>query len=326
MSDKLSQSEIDRLLSAISSGEVDTDELKGGKEKVVKEYDFARPSKFSKEHLRTLETIFENYGRLLSTNLPAYLRKNVQVEVVNSEAVAYSEFANALSNPVLLGILSLSPLKGNCVIEMSNNLGYTIIDRLLGGAGNPIEKNREFSEIEVAIIERIINICTSFLQEPWHNVIVLNPRLVKIETNSQYAQVISPQEMTAIITLSLKIGDVEGFLNFCLPFSSLEDIMDKLNTKYWFAALQEKDDTSYGRQIEGVIDKTQIPIRAVLGKSVVSVNDFVNLQPGDVIRLNSTIENELDIFVGSVKKYKALPGASSGLYAVRITKTLREEE
>lgn len=326
MSDKLSQSEIDRLLNAFSNGELDTDELNGGKEKVVKEYDFARPSKFSKEHLRTLETIFEHYGRLLSTNLPAYLRKNVQVEVVNSEAIAYSEFANALSNPVLLGILSLAPLKGSCVVEMSNNLGYTIIDRLLGGAGNPIEKNRDYSEIEVAIVERILNICIGFLQEPWHNVIVLNPRLMKIETNSQYAQVISPQEMTAIITLSLKIGEVEGFLNFCLPFSALEDVMDKLNTKYWFAALQEKDSTSYDRQIEGVIDKTHIPIRAVLGKSVVSVNDFVNLQPGDVIRLNSTIENELDIFVGSVKKYKALPGASSGLYAIKLTKVLREEE
>lgn len=326
MSDKLSQSEIDSLLAAINSGEVDTDDLKDAKEKVIKDYDFARPSKFSKEHLRTLETIFEHYGRLISTNLPAYLRKNVQVEVVNSEAVAYSEFVNALSTPVLLGILSLPPLKGNCILEMSNNLGYTIIDRLLGGSGHPIEKNREYSEIEIVIIERILNICTGFLQEPWHNVIVLNPRLVKIETNSQYAQIISPQEMTAIITLSLKIGDVEGFLNFCLPFAALEDVMDKLNTKYWFSALQEKNDTTYGKQIEGVIDKAQIPVRAVLGKSVVSVNDFVNLQPGDVIRLNATIENELDVFVGNIRKFKALPGASSGLYAVRVTKILREEE
>lgn len=326
MSDKLSQSEIDDLLSALNSGEINTEELTTGKEKQIKDYDFARPSKFSKDHLRTLETIFEHYGRLVSTNLPAYLRKNVQVEVVNSEAVTYSEFANALSNPVLLGIISLSPLKGNCILEMSNNLGYTIVDRLLGGAGNPIEKNREYSEIEIAIIERILNICTGFLEEPWHNVIVLNPRLVKIETNSQYAQIISPQEMTAIITLSLKIGDVEGLMNFCLPYSALEDVIDKLNTKYWFAALQEKGDESYEKQIEGVIDKAHIPIRAVLGKSVISVNDFVNLQPGDVIRLNSTVENELDVFVGNVKKFRALPGASSGLYAVRITKVLREEE
>lgn len=326
MSDVLSQNEIDSLLAAINSREVDTNDFKDTDEKVIKDYDFARPSKFSKEHLRTLESIFENYGRLISTNLPAYLRKSVQVEVINSEAVAYSEFSNALSTPVLLGILSMSPLKGNCIVEMSNNLGYTIIDRLLGGTGTPIEKAREFSEIEVVIIERILNICTNFLQEPWHNVIVLDPRLIRIETNSQYAQIISPQEMTAIITLSLKIGNVEGLMNFCLPFSALEDVMDKLNTKYWFSSLQEKDDTSYEKQITDVIDRAQIPIRAVLGKSVVSVNDFVNLQPGDVIRLNSRVDDELDVFVGNMKKFKALPGASSGVYAVRVTQVIREEE
>ena len=102
--------------------------------------------------------------------------------------------------------------------------------------------------------------------------------------------------------------------------------MDKLNTKFWFSALQEKDDTNYGEQIEEIIDRAQIPIRAVLGKSVVSVNDFVNLQPGDVVRLNAKIEDELDVFVGNMKKFKALPGASSGVYALRITKVIREEE
>lgn len=326
MSDVLSQSEIDNLLAAINSGELDTDELKDNDEKQVKDYDFARPSKFSKEHLRTLETIFEHYGRLLQTNLPAYLRKNVSVEVVNSEAVAYSEFANALSNPVLLGIISLPPLKGNCVMEMANNLGYTIIDRLLGGPGSPLEKPREFSEIELVVIERILNICTNLLQEPWHNVVDLSPRLVRIETNSQYAQVISPQEMTAIVTLNIKIGNTEGLMNFCLPFTALEDVMDKLNTKYWFSSLQERDDTSYEEQIEGIIDRTQIPARVILGKSVISVNDFVNLQPGDVIRLNSKVEDELDVYVGNLKKFKALPGVSSGLYAARVTEVIREEE
>ena len=109
MSEVLSQNEIDNLLQALSSGELDVEEMKDNGEKQIKNYDFARPSKFSKDHLRTLEIIFENYGRLLSTNLPAYLRKNVQVEVVNAEANTYSEFANALSNPVLLGVVNFSP-------------------------------------------------------------------------------------------------------------------------------------------------------------------------------------------------------------------------
>ena len=326
MSDILSQEEIDKLLKGIESGDVDTNDLKENDEKVVKDYDFARPSKFSKDHLRTLESIFEHYGRLLSANLPAYLRKTVQVEVRGSEAITYQEFQNSLSNPVLLGIMNLHPLKGSCIMEMSNNLGYTIIDRLLGGEGNPIEKTRDFSEIEIVVLERILNTCTNYLEEPWHNVVEITPNLVRVETNAQYAQIISPQEMTALITLSIKIGTVEGFMSFCLPFTALEDVMDKLNTKFWFSALQERDDTNYGEQIEEIIDRAQIPIRAVLGKSVVSVNDFVNLQPGDVVRLNAKIEDELDVFVGNMKKCKALPGASSGVYALRITKVIREEE
>ena len=326
MGDVLSQSEIDNLLAAISSGELDTEDLKDKGEKQVKNYDFARPSKFSKEHLRTLETIFEHYGRLLSTNLPAYLRKNVQVEVVNSEAVAYSEFSNALSNPVLLGIINFAPLEGNVVIELADNLGYAIIDRLLGGGGNPLDKAREFSEIELVIIERIFNVCTNLLREPWHNVIDIEPRLMRIETNSQFAQIISPQEMTAIVTLNIRIGTIEGLMNFCLPYAVLEDVIDKLNTKYWFSTMQVKDDVGYEEMIEVAIAKAQIPVRAVLGKSMVSVNDFMNLQIGDVIRLNSKVDDELDVYVGNMKKFKALPGASSDLYAVRVTSVLREEE
>ena len=159
MGDVLSQNEIDNLLQALSSGELDAEEIKDSDEKQIKNYDFARPAKFSKEHLRTLEIIFEHYGRLLSTNLPVYLRKAIQVEVMNSEAVSYSEFSNALSNPVLLGIINFAPLKGNIILEIASNLGYAMVDRMLGGEGEPLEKTREFSEIELLIIERILTVC-----------------------------------------------------------------------------------------------------------------------------------------------------------------------
>jgi len=325
VSEVLSQSEIDDLLKALSTGELDVEEIKENTEVQVKNYDFARPAKFSKEHLRTLEIIFEHYGRLLYTNLPAYLRKNVQVDVRNSEAVVYSEFANALSNPVLLGIVDFAPLQGNMILELAPSLGYAIIDRLLGGTGETLEKKREFSEIEITIIERIITICIDLLIEPWKNVIQLEPRLERIETNSQFAQIISPSEMIAIVTLNLKIGDVEGLMNICLPFITLEPVMDKLNTKYWYSTMQEKDDKSYEETIEALIAKAKIPIKAVLGTSSISVNDFVNLQKGDIIKLNSGIEDELTIYVGNINKFKALPGSSSDNYAVRVTSIIREE-
>ena len=326
MGEVLSQNEIDSLLQALSSGELDVEEMKENGEKQVKNYDFARPTKFSKEHLRTMEIVFEHYGRLLSTNLPAYLRRNIQVEVMNSEAVTYSEFSNALSNPVILGIVNFAPLRGSIILELASNLGYAMVDRMLGGAGVPLDKTRDFSEIELLIIERIMNICTNLLREPWQSVVEIHPRLERIETNSQFAQIISPSEMIAIITINLKMGDVEGMMNICLPYLTLEDIMDKLNTKYWYSSMQSADEEEYSEAIESLISKAPMPIKAVLGTSAISVNDFINLQVGDIIRLNSKVDEELNVFVGNIRKFTALPGASGDEYAVRITSIVREEQ
>ncbi|MDE6313148.1 MAG: flagellar motor switch protein FliM [Lachnospiraceae bacterium] len=326
MSDILSQEEIDNLMKALSSGELDADEMKDTKEKSVKDYDFARPAKFSKEHLRTLEIIFEHYGRLLATNLPVYLRKNVQVEVINSEALTYSEFSNSLSNPVVLGITNFSPLPGNIVLELAPNLAFAMIDRMLGGYGAPLEKARDFSEIELAIMERIFNTCVELLRVPWETVVDISPRLERIETNSQFAQIISPSEMIALITLNITIGNVDGLMNICLPFLCLEEVMDKLNTKYWFSTMQESEEGAYKAAVEILISRADIPVKALLGKSSISVCDFANIQIGDVIRLDTKVEDELSIYVGNIRKFTALPGSAGDKYAVRITSVIREEQ
>lgn len=326
MGDTLSQDEIDNLLNALNNGELNADDLNNAPEKSIRNYDFARPSKFSKDHLRTLEIIFENYGRLLSTNLPAYLRKNIQVEVMNAEANTYSEFSNALSNPVLLGVVNCAPLEGNIIIELAANLGFTIVDRMLGGGGSPLERSRDFTEIELIILERVLEVCTNLLVDPWDSVVTLEPRLERIETNSQFAQFISPSEMTAIVTMNIKIGSVEGLMNICIPYSCVEPVIDKLNTKYWYSSMKESDTGSYQENIEALINRAKIPIRALLGRSSISVNDFMNIQIGDIIKLDTKVEDELEVYVGNIKKFNALPGATSDSYAVRVTSIIREEQ
>ena len=327
MSDVLSQAEIDSLLDSLKTGTVDLEEMKKSSENVVKDYDFARPSKFSKEHLRTLEIIFEHYGRLLSTNLPIYLRENITVEVVNSEAVTYMEFTNALSNPVILGIVDFAPLQGNIIVEMASKLGFAIVDRMLGGQGLPLEKTRDFTEIELLIIERVMTNCVELLREPLENVVEISPRLDRIETNSQFAQIISPSEMIAIVTLNIKLGpNAEGMMNICLPYLTLEPVMDKLNTKFWYSNMQEKTGEDYTEDIEDLLKRADVPITAVLGNSTINVSDFASLQVGDIIRLDKKVNDELDIYVGDIKKFEALPGTVGKDYAVRLTSILREEE
>lgn len=326
MGEVLSQAEIDNLLNALSTGELDASDMQDTAERQVKDYDFKRPVKFSKEHLRTLEIIFEHYGRLLSTNLQVYLRKNVQVAVNSSETVTFSEFSNALSSPVILSIVNFAPLAGNIIMELSLNVGYAIIDRMLGGKGTAIERSKDFSEIEMAILEKILVVCMQMLREPWKNVVEINPVLDRIETNPQFAQIIAPSDMIAIVTLNIKIGDVEGLMNVCLPFFTLEDIMDNLNTKFWYSTIHESSDVNYQEYLEALVKRVSVPIRAVLGTSSVSVNDFINLQTDDIIRLDSEINGDLIVYVGNIKKFTAVPGSSKEKYAVQVTSVLGEEE
>ena len=325
MSDVLSQNEIDSLLSALSSGEFDPTETNTTDERQVKDYDFARPSKFSKEHLRTLVFIFEHYARLLSTHLPVYLRKNVQVEVMHSEATTYQEFFNSLSNPVLLGVVNFAPLEGNIILELHTGLGYAIIDRMLGGVGQTIDKTRDFTEIELTIIERIMVMCVNLLVEPWQSVQRLEPVLDRIETNSQFAQFVTPNEMTSIVTMSIRIGDVEGLMNVCIPFAVLEPVIDKVNTKYWYSTSQVKDNGIFREVLGESLQKAKIPVRAVIGKSAISVNDFIMLQPGDVIKVNTKIDDEIDVYVGNIKKFSAISGKYNDHNAIQIKSIYREE-
>lgn len=326
MSEVLSQNEIDNLLAALSTGELDVDQMQHADDKKVKDYDFRRPAKFSKEHLRTLEIIYEHYGRILSTTLPLYLRKNVTITVANSETVTYPEFSNALSNPVILGIINFQPLQGQIILELQANIGFSFIDRMLGGEGTSLDKPRPFTDIEMPLIEKLVGICVQQMVEPWENVLAIDPLLERIETNPQFAQVISPTDMIAIVTLNIKIGDTEGLMNICLPYFTLESIMDKLNTKYWFSTMQKHNDENYEDHLESLVRRVDVPIKAILGKCQVSVNDFVHLQQGDIIRLDNHVNTEMHVYVGNIDKFTALPGTSKDKYAVRVTSVIREEE
>ena len=326
MGEILSQNEIDALLNQLSSGELDVESISNAEEKPVKDYDFSRPTKFSKEHLRTLEIIFEHYGRLISTNLPVILRKNAQVTVASSETVTFSEFTNALSNPSILGIVGFEPLGGNIIIDLATNIAFSMIDRMLGGEGTPLDKTREFSDIELSILQKIMVMFTQLLRDPWKNVLDVSPVLTRLETNPQFAQIIAPGEMIAVVTLNIKIGDVEGFMNMCLPFITLEDVMDRLNTKFWYSTMQENKDEYAKDNIEAMLKRVVIPVKAVLGTSKISVSDFMNLQVGDCIRLDAKVDSDMNIYVGNIKKFTALPGASDDSYAVRVTSVIREEE
>lgn len=327
MGEVLSQSEIDELFKALNTGEINVNDMQEANEqKGVKVYDFTRPSKFSKEQLRTLEIIFENYARLISTYLSGHLRTMVTVEVMNAEAVTYSEFSNALINPVILAVTDFRPLKGSILLELSPNVGYTIIDRVLGGSGIGLTNIREFTDIERVILEKIFVQFVQLLQEPWQNVVELDPVLEKIETNSQVVQIISPNEIIALVTLNIKIGNVAGMMNICIPHLVIESIMDKLNTKFWFAQKEQELGPSYEEYIQKMIQKSRVPVRAVLGKTHITVSEFLDLMRTDIIKLDKDIDSDLDIYVGNILKFTGTPGEYKNKVAIKINQVITRED
>ncbi|MBZ4645870.1 MAG: flagellar motor switch protein FliM [Petroclostridium sp.] len=327
MGDILSQSEIDELLKALNAGEIDVNQMKTTThEKKIRNYDFRRPNKFAKDHLRTLNIIHEDYSRYITNFLSAYLRTLVHVEVISVEEISYHEFNNSISNPAVLAIVDFLPLSGYIILEINPNIVFALIDRILGGRGITVDKIRGFTEIELSIIERIVNQILGLLREPWENVADLKPRLDRIETNSQFAQIISPNEMVALITLDTKIGDVKGMINICIPHLVVEPVLPRLSTRYWFASIEKEISPQTKKSIENKIEDTNIPIKVILGKATLSVGDFIELQKGDVIQLDTTVNSDLKVLVGNIHKFNGKPGVKKNRISVKITEIIRKEE
>ena len=328
MGDILSQSEIDALLNQMMSGDGGVAEPPPpvAKGTDARTYDFANPTKFNREQLRTLENIFENFARITSSFLTGYLRTSTHLEVTSSEEIMYRDFNVALANPVILSMIELSPLKGTVIADISSNVGYTIIDRILGGPGFGLSKLRDFSEIEKILLERVMLQILNFLPEPWEGVIPLRPKLEKIETNTQFAQIIAPTDKVALVVLTIKIGSSEGNISFCLPHRVLEPIVDRLYTRFGYSRKEEEDKDIYREKLEVELERARVPVSVRVGSSKIMVSDFVNLQIGDIIPLNNYVTNDVDVMVGTMHKFGAKPGTSRGKYAVQITNLVEREE
>lgn len=327
MGDILSQNEIDDLLKALSTGEIDAQQMQTTtQEKKVKSHDFKRASKFAKDHIKTLNIIYDNYARLVTNFLTGYLRTLVQVDVVTVEALPYSDFSNSVSNPVILAVIDFAPLTGSIILEIEPHVAYSLVDRILGGKGTSMDKVREFTEIELAIIERIIIQILNLMREPWENVLSIRPRLDKIETNAQFAQIVAQNETVALITLSAKVGDVDGMINICIPHMVVEPIVSKLSTKFWFSNVTKEATPEMKVAIENKVQNTPAPIKAILGKTTIYVNDFIDLQPGDVLPLDSNINEDMEVMVGDMLKFYAKPGVKKNKVALKITKVVKKED
>lgn len=326
MSEILSQDEIDALLSALTTGNAQPQQSMAAEDghKKIRVYDFKRPNKFSKEQIHTIQAINDNYARLLASFLSAHLRTVVQMSVHSVEQLTYEEFIRSLPNQTILNIFQMDPLEGNVILEINPTIAFTMVDRLFGGPGQPPEKIRDLTDIERIVIEKVVNKMLQILKEAWENIIQLKPKLDMIEMNPLFTQIVSPSEMVVLVSFRTQMADIEGLVNLCIPFIVLEPIISKLSAHFWFAGTAKETTHESIMRIQKRIERALINVSAVLGKATITVKELLDIQPGDVIMLDSKVKEPIEIMVGSKKKFLGRPGIQGSKSAVQIVSTFME--
>lgn len=309
MADVLSQSEIDALLSALDSGELNPEELEKEEDKQkVKPYDFKSPQKFSKDHIRTLELIHDNFARIISNYLTAQVRTNVKVKIETVQQITYEEFIHSVPNPTILTIFKMPPLSGSILFESNPQFVYRIIDVLLGGAGIGQYKSREFTDIDKNIIKQINKGLIANLKLAWEDVLEVEPEIEGLETNPALNQTLAPTEPVALITFSVEMNGSNTFINICIPYLSIEKILDKLVVQYWFRENDAEILEESKQKLRSRLNIIDLVMTAELGTTHITVDDFLKLSVGDVVALDTTTKEAVKIKVEDEEYLYAKPG------------------
>ncbi|TFH63931.1 MAG: flagellar motor switch protein FliM [Gemmatimonadales bacterium] len=340
MSDILSQEEVDALLSAVSAGDFCGAEAApaaepaaagGGApaeepevERSVKIYDFRRPDRVSKDQMRTLQNLHEGYARLFSTTLTSYLRTLVEIELISVDQLTYSEFMMSISNPSCIYIFDIEPLEGSAIFEINPSLVFFIVDRLFGGQGAPTEQNRELTEIERSVLNKIIERALVDLKEVWEHVGIFSPKIQGYETNPQFVQIAPPGETVILISLEVRLKNGSGLISICYPFMLLESVMGKLSGESWISS-QRTSTQETRRLIEKEISSTNTRVAAVIGQTNLTVRDLLQLQPGDVVVLDKLASSDLVVQVGTKPKFLGKVGVVGNNKCIQVTSILDRE-
>lgn len=326
-SEVLSQNEIDALLSALSTGEMSAEDFKKDEEeKKVKVYDFKRALRFSKDQIRSLTRIHENFARILTTYFSAQLRTYVQISVVSADQVPFEEFVRSVPKMTILNIFDVPPLDGHILMEVNPNIGYAMMDRVMGGKGIGMNKIENLTEIETKIMSNLFERAFDNLRDAWSNIAEIDPMLAEFEVNPQFLQMVSPNETVVVISMNTTIGETSGMINICIPHVVLEPIIPKLSVSYWMQTKAKENDPLESEKLEKRIKTAQVPVVAELGSSDITIDDFLMLDIGDVIQLNKRIDAPLIVKVGEIPKFTAQPGEQNKKLAVQILDSLKGGE
>ncbi len=314
----LTQEEIDALLSAMERGDVDI-EQEPKKDVEAAPYNLTSQNTMLRDQFSALEEVYDKFTRLVQEGLSSALQRSIFIEFLSTEMVKYQEFISAFSNPTSFNMFSMAPLVGKALLCIEPNLVFSLIDSMFGGDGKPTTRVREFTQIELRMITKLVDDILVKFQNAWSGVYPLKVNLKKTETKPEFVQLVPPSDTMLIIVFAIKGQEFSGNFHIAIPYLMLEPIKEKLSPKY----LREKDmENTWGPQLKELLKDTFVTVIAELGRTSQTVRDLLNLQVEDVIKLKAGPEDLISVSVDQVPKYKGYPGIIKGNRAVEIVKRL----
>lgn len=323
MTQVLTQQEIDKLLNAMNSGEIDEQAyLDKEEESPVKAYDFRRPTKLSKEYINTLFMIFEDFSKYAGNNLTTQIRSNVSFKLTSIEQISYDEFIHSIPKFTLLGLFQSAPLTGIQMIEINPQFSMILVELLCGGSETEIgksktENKKSFTDIELALLEEVYKILIISFETAWKDLVELDCNLNGIDTNPQLLQNMSPNEPVVLVTCTVSVLNQKTFINLCIPYVFFEGIMDKLSFRNWFDSdkgFNQEDNDHLHKNIKSV----DLNLEAILGTTTMTLSDFISLEIGDAISLNQKISKPLKMYAGDQFFGYVKPGKKEDRLAVEV--------
>ncbi|MGA1861744.1 flagellar motor switch protein FliM [Deferribacter thermophilus] len=327
MADILSQEEIDALLSTVAEEGLDEKKIDTLEfvPKKVSVYDFRRPDRVSKEQLRSLRNLHDKFARNFSSALSNMLRAITDINLVSVDQMTYGEFLMSLPDPTSFNVVSMIPLEGNIVLEINPSIVFPIVDKMLGGFGQPLYKIRELTALEQRLLDGVINTLLRELEEVWRQVIPNVKFKKEVSENSpQVVQIVAQNEVVVLVVFEVKFGEASGLINLCFPAITLEPILGKISSQDWIVGGKKGKFGNFEEQIFLLLEDILIDLKVILGENILTVDEILSLKEGDTVILNKKSTQLANIYLNNLKKFEVELGVSGVKKAVQLKRVIKE--
>ncbi len=328
MAEILSQDEIDALLEVVEDENINPEELEKStdllEQRQITLYDFKRPNRVSKEQLRSVRAMHDKMARNLASAISSLMRSIVEIQLHSVDQMTYGEFLMSLPSPTSFNVFSLKPLDGKGVIELNPSIVFPMIDRLLGGPGIPFDTNREFSDIELNLLEQILRVITQNMKEVWSPIMDLYPVIEAKESSPNVVQIVAQNEIVIMVVMEIIIGQTSGMMNICYPVISIESLLPKLASRDLMLS-ETSSRKSRNKELRALLRGARIELEAVLGYAKLNMKEILDLQEGDIIKLNRPADDSIVLKVDGREKFIADFGVRRYRRCIKIIEKLKTE-